>query len=194
MQPFLLAMNDPKEQQRLTNEGVALVESLPCTNDAEFQRLGELLKICKQQIKAYDSKRKEMSAPLRKITAEINSWFTPIVNSYKGAEKTLKGKIQYYSLQKAAEATRAREAITDAHGRGDMAEVLVQSTYLAPAPEIDGVSERKSWDFKVLNLKMVPRRYLELNVKKVRADIQAGIRTITGIEVFQKTSLAVRSK
>ena len=52
---------------------------------------------------------------------------------------------------------------------------------------------RTRWTFKVLDFNKVPRAYLVLDEKKVRAAIQAGIHNIDGLEVFEEPVTVLRT-
>jgi hypothetical protein len=48
------------------------------------------------------------------------------------------------------------------------------------------------WDYKVADISLVPRDYLILNEKAVKAAIKGGILNIPGLEIFEKPAVSVR--
>lgn len=52
---------------------------------------------------------------------------------------------------------------------------------------------RMDWTFEVIDPAQVPRKYLEVNEKAIRADVKAGIREISGIRIFEKPIMAIRT-
>lgn len=53
-------------------------------------------------------------------------------------------------------------------------------------------SVRKTWAFNLNDITKVPARYLQLNEVAVRAAIGSGVRNITGLEIYQKSTTVVR--
>ena len=47
---------------------------------------------------------------------------------------------------------------------------------------------RKDWTFEVINETLVPKAYMSIDSKKINDAIDAGIREIDGIRIFQKES------
>lgn len=48
------------------------------------------------------------------------------------------------------------------------------------------------WTFEVVDINAVPREYLVLDETAVRRAIQAGIREIPGLKIYQKPLLYIR--
>jgi hypothetical protein len=59
--------------------------------------------------------------------------------------------------------------------------------------ESGSASSRKVWTFEVVDMAKVPRTHLTLDEKQVRADIDAGIREIPGIKIFEKEKNVYRT-
>lgn len=51
---------------------------------------------------------------------------------------------------------------------------------------------KKTWTFRVTDLAQIPRGFLLLNEKSVREAIDAGLREIPGLHIYQEDSLSVR--
>jgi hypothetical protein len=56
------------------------------------------------------------------------------------------------------------------------------------------VTARLVWDFEIVDESKIPREYLMVNEKAIRAAIKAGVRDIPGVRIFQKEELAVKTK
>jgi hypothetical protein len=52
---------------------------------------------------------------------------------------------------------------------------------------------RTVWDYRVVDGAAIPREYLVLDERKVRAEIAAGVRSIAGLEIFEREALTVRA-
>lgn len=56
--------------------------------------------------------------------------------------------------------------------------------------KVSGV--KKVWVFEVTMLSKIPKKYFELDEKKIREAIASGTREIPGLRIFQETSIAIR--
>lgn len=54
-------------------------------------------------------------------------------------------------------------------------------------------TRRKTWTFEVVNAAAVPREYLAVDDKKIRQAVKDGAREIPGVNIFEKSGLAVRA-
>ena len=52
---------------------------------------------------------------------------------------------------------------------------------------------RMVWVHEVVDLSKVPRRYLELDERAVKADIKAGIREIEGLKIYEEPKSVFRT-
>jgi hypothetical protein len=52
---------------------------------------------------------------------------------------------------------------------------------------------RMDWDFEVIDANQVPRKYLMVNEKAIRADVKAGLREIPGVKIFEKPVMNIRT-
>jgi len=55
------------------------------------------------------------------------------------------------------------------------------------------VKVRKQWKFKVTDPNKVPKKYLIVDERLIRADIRAGIRNIDGVEIFEEEIMGVNT-
>ncbi len=91
-----------------------------------------------------------------------------------------------------ADADAAREA--QARAETERARALRSAPTTTVAGSTGGsLTAKKRWTFKVVDPVQVPRAYLEVNEKAIRAAVKAGVRQIPGVEVFQVEDLAVTS-
>jgi len=52
---------------------------------------------------------------------------------------------------------------------------------------------RMVWEVEVIDAALVPRKYLSVDEKAIRADVKAGIREIPGVKIFEKPVMAIRT-
>lgn len=159
-------------------------------------------------------KLQTITKPLDEAMKAARALFKPALEKLDGLDSQLRQKLIGYKRLAAAEAERVRkeaaEKADEAASRGDMEAALEHATAAvsvkAPARAVQAsqavaiassnirhaqVVSRKRWQFKVVDIKKVPREYLELNEKVVRATISSGIRNIAGLEIYEEDGLAV---
>nr|BDD43630.1 hypothetical protein 10 [Dehalococcoidia bacterium] len=74
-------------------------------------------------------------------------------------------------------------------------DIAVDQPTTQPTKTAEGTAyQSKVWDFKLINLSLVPHQYLQLDEKKVRQAIKAGTRKISGIDIFEKADVRFRTK
>lgn len=103
--------------------------------------------------------------------------------------------------KKAEEAQRAREQgkeilATAIESAPIIAPAVVVPREVKPAPTVSGgtISSREEWDFKIVDVNLIPREYLIPDEKTIRAVVKArkGSTQIPGIEVFARADVTVR--
>ena len=52
---------------------------------------------------------------------------------------------------------------------------------------------RMVWEIEVIDPAQVPRKYLTVDEKAIRADVKAGIREIPGVKIFERPVMAIRT-
>lgn len=51
---------------------------------------------------------------------------------------------------------------------------------------------RKVWTYQIIDESLVPRKYLMLDPRTIRADIASGVREISGLNIFQDIQMSIR--
>lgn len=121
------------------------------------------------QIKALTEARDEMLAPVRETERRIRAFFAAPLAALEAAKAHAKGSLAGY-LQAAARAnaeamTRAAEAARE--GRADEAREEAQALIPIVVPASVTIVER--WVFRVIAPEMVPRDFLTVDERKIRA-------------------------
>lgn len=60
--------------------------------------------------------------------------------------------------------------------------------------EDGNLKTKKEWDFCIKDFDLIPKSYLQIDEKKVKGAIKAGIRDIPGIKIFEEEKVALRVK
>jgi hypothetical protein len=55
---------------------------------------------------------------------------------------------------------------------------------------LGSITMRKSWDFQIVSFHEVPRTYCSPDPKLIREAVQAGVREISGVRIFEKSIVA----
>lgn len=113
------------------------------------------------------------------------------------------------AIQEQADLNQSEHAQQDADDIQEQIEELEQAPAVIPAARTSTlagtVGRQKRWTYKVVDLKKVPRKYLAVVIdqgpkrgqldsghKLVVAEIAAGTREIKGLEIYQKSHVAIR--
>jgi len=187
---------------------------LKITDAASSQEANNALIEVTSMHKAVKEKLETITKPMNQALKAARDFFNPALAQLDTLALQLRQGIVAYNRAAALVAENQRKEAADkaeaAAAKGDMKAALAHATdavsVVAPARAVMAssavataasnikhaqVTTRKRWTFKVVNLKKVPREYLELNEKVVRATISSGIREIDGLEIFQEDGLAV---
>jgi hypothetical protein len=205
-----LEKSEALKDETLTILGQA--KAIQITNHEQAMAAGDFLK----GIKALKKKIEEKLAPL--VKAAYDSWKKQVAfkkehdDPLDQAEAAVKGKMNFYlqeqerlrrveeyarqlEAQKAAEAQAEQDALLlEATGDEEAAEavraepVAAPVVVIAPVEKPQGISTSSIWRFKVTNPDIVPREYLDVDVKKIGAVVRAmkDATKIPGVEVFEE--------
>lgn len=88
-------------------------------------------------------------------------------------------------IQKEAEKLAIKEGVSTE-------EVMASTEKKELDTSTGNTSVKKKWTFKVTDEKKVNRKYLMLNETKIREDIRAGVREMTGMEIYQKEVITTK--
>lgn len=153
----------------------------------------EVLQDVKERAKRINDARLSATKPLRQSIDVIQGWFKPALDALAEVERDLKQKILNYRQQSEQERVAALAAIQSSTTVQQAQTAIVRAQEAAKAAEpTRGVTISKVWDWELENIEDVPTEYLSVDVAKVRADVQAGVRRIPGIRIFQKEVVSSR--
>jgi len=184
-----------KTQEELSTEGThvekACAQALALVVDDEesHELAGDACRYVKAQIKTLEDKRKSVTQPLLAIKREIDSWFKPVVDQWREAEKDLKAKMLAHA-SKVAEANRKAQLAAVAADTPEEAVTALQA--ISEKPKATGVHTVKRWTYEVIDVTSVPEEFLAVDDTEVKAAIKGGVREIAGLRIYQDESLAVR--
>ena len=164
----------------------------------------------KKLLKTLNLKREEVIASTNTFTRGINGFIKVFKDKGDAAVSEYNRNVSTYTAKIEAE-SRAREARARKEAeklKKQIEEDAKAKGYEAPQVEVIPMEEkrdtvirtesgasahtRKVWTFKIIKLSDVPIEYLMLDEKKVNGVIKAGIRSIPGLDIFQKGTTVFR--
>lgn len=198
---------------------LAQSRALVIRSEEDLDVAGGLLQEIKARFNEAEGLRKSLTAPVNLHLKKLNGMFKPLTEALTAAEAGLKKQILDFRTRQqdiaAEQAERVRQeqarmAMADASRRAEAAETAEEArsiraeavdqvkaiqtadAYVAPPARAAGVSVRTLWDWEVVDLAQVPIEFIEVDGAAIRKAIAAGVRSIPGVKIFQRESVAVR--
>ena len=171
-----------------------IIQAMQCTTEPEYQHVSAALKACKGEIKRLETKRKTFTGPLLQTKRLIDAEFKMPITILEACEKQLKIKVVDYHAAIEVQQHVAMVSLQAAHAQGNFAQAIQLSQSVPEVPKVDGVSVSHVWKYRLVDAMAVPREYLAVNDKAVRAAIRDGHREIPGLEIYQESQVRAASK
>ena len=209
----LIPAKEAEEVQEITSGVVKAAEGVVINSDDSMQEASDILSWVAKAKKQVEDKRKFLVKPLNDHVKSINEMFKGYMAPLEKADTVLRQKVMAYRqeqerirreeeerLRKEAEAERKR---LEKQAKKDGAQPPPPPPPVAPStPEqaktvhsdMGSVTTKTVWDFEIVDEDKVPRSFMIVNEKAIRAAVKAGVRNIPGVKVFQKEEFAVRAK
>ena len=173
---------------------LANVQTLQVTDQASLDWTSTLLKEVMAKEKDLTAELQSFTKPHREAEAKVRAWFKPALDAAAALRLALKSKIGAYHLAQQAAQTTALAAAAERFKAGDVAG---GATALAAVPEAPtaskGVGVRTVEKFRIVNADLVPREACSPDESKIKA-LRALGREVPGVEFYQDTQVAVRTK
>jgi hypothetical protein len=168
---------------------------LPVVTSEQITFASELLVDVKGRLKELDERMREITRPLNEALKSTRDLFRPALDAYGEAEAILKQKIAAAHAAIAAENRRAMLAAQAAMQAGDVRAAALATATIAEKPEVEGVRTRETWTFRVVDARLVPREFLVIDEKKIRAHVaeHGDSRPIPGVAI-EKTTQVVAAR
>ena len=199
---------------------VAQAQTFAIATMIDYQLAGEELKMIKGRMKELDDLRKSMTRPLDEAKKHIIALFAPAEDGLKKAENLIKRAMLGYQqeqerkrqeeeakLRKIAEdEQRRRNGLASkqaekarARGEEDRAQEILDNVPVIPTPvvlkeqpKVKGISTRKVWKFRIVDVSLLPREYMIPNEKMLLAFARAtkGTIPVPGVEFYAEEVIA----
>jgi len=189
-------------------------------SDEQYIQAFNLCKEIKNKHVELENKRKEITIPLDEAKKKIMDLFRKPLEILANAERIIKNAALIYQQmqekkrieeekrliklqEKEAERLRLRAEKAQEKGKFDKAEELKEQaeqiinilpTARIEIPEIEGVSTKTTWRYKIIDINQIPREYLIPNDEMLNKTAIAtkGTLQIPGIEFYSQPIISVR--
>lgn len=171
--------------------------SFEILSDEDYQFVGETLREVKGVYKQIEERRKKVTAPLNEALKEFRAWYQPALAVLENTEALLKRKLADYDTAQRERARLAMEAAAEASRQGDFDAAHAASQGIVSAPQAKGITVTRRWDYRLVDLSLVPREFLCLDHSAVKIYLKAAGKDtptqIPGLEFFETESVTARS-
>jgi hypothetical protein len=193
-----------------TKRALAQAQALTVTTAGEYEEAAEVLKALTAREKEVEAQKAKLWDPLAVLTKNVQAIFNPPLKLLEQAKKVVSGKMGAYALeqrnialaaqqranQEAEEArekllAKAERASDDGnHARAVILEARAGSVQApmieSQTPKVAGVQLRERWVFEVTDPDRVPREFLMVDERLIRAEVNAkeGLAKIPGVRIW----------
>jgi hypothetical protein len=214
------AIVNPEQVGKLISPLVNQVQQLKIQTNDDYEMGCSLLQVIatrkKQVEEVFDPIVSKAYAAHKEAVGQKKKFMDPLL----AAEFAVKGKVSQYQAEqerirrkeedrqreflKAENEKRAIEEASQltAEGEQELADIVLQNAIeetpvvvvSSSVPKQEGISSRKDWNFRITNEMLIPREYLMVNEKAIRAVVKAqkSLTKIPGVEVFSRDTVSVR--
>ncbi len=189
-------------------------EAFKIASDADYESAGDLAGVINEKKKSIDNMRKFFVQPLNVQVDNINGMFMPKIKEADEIVRLLKGKMSFYFDKKEEARLKEEKRLDDIRKAADAKRAEAGKEAIAtPVREVAQVAKtvtssvvqsqvRKTWEHEIISMSELPE-----DIKKaifaeawkkgivtmvVQKFVDAGLREITGVRVFEKSSIALK--
>ncbi len=200
-------MTNTNQEIEVLSKEVASIEKKVLTeirNDAENALVSNLLVQVMVKQKETEKARIFLVKDLNDHVKKINVEFKKVSGPLETMEKILKTAITTYRAKCEAviekERAKLQEKFEKKQEKAIAAGKSLDSVLMPTVNEIPAVIEtktgeiktKKDWSFEIVDEKLIPREYLEVNESAIRKAVKSGgVRSIPGVKIFEVENLAV---
>ena len=174
-------------------EMAQIAASMVVTNPATYDTITQLYRKARDWKKALEDKRKELVAPARAEMTRINdkakTLSDPLDAVIDLANAKANGYMRHLEAAKRIEDAKIREAASLFDAADEIYIVPMEKSIRGNGAVTVSKTEKK---FKLIDLSKVPLKYLMLDEAAIKKDLQLGISSIEGLEVYEETTTQLR--
>lgn len=211
--PSSITMPVPQADPELSKSAQRMLlqaQALTVTTAAEYEDAAVVLQKLTEREKEVEAKKAVLWDPLAKLTKGVQALFNPPLKVLDQAKKVVSGKMGAYALEQRNialarqrrendEAEEARAKLLDKaliagrdgnHARAEVLEARAESiqapTIESDIPKVSGIQLRERWLFEVEDADKVPREFLMVDERLIRAEVNAkgSLAKIPGVRIW----------
>ena len=213
VEPNVVNLPVPQSDPELSKSAkrfLSEAQDLSVTTASEYESAAEVLVKLTEREKEVEARKKELWDPLAKLTRSVQALFNPPLKVLEQAKNIVKDKMSAYALSQRAiqvaaqqranqEAEETREKLLEKAERAAdagneerayvleaRAESVQAPTVEMDIPKVAGVQLRERWLFEVTDPDKVPREFLMVDERLIRAEVNAkeGAAKIPGVRIW----------
>jgi len=167
------------------------LSSLTIHNDKDLALAAEQLVRLKAFLSRIEESRTRLVKPLNDHVKYINSEFHKITDKPKKLEALIRQIMMDYRKEQNAKLTEEQKKIEQALADSPFALSLAKESKLTQPKTIEGVTFKTTWQFEIVDPKLVPDKYKVIDETLVREAIRNGERQIPGIRIYSEERPAI---
>ena len=168
----------PKDAQNAVDTGLKQLERIQratvvtIKDDVGYATAGEALRQVKALIEQAEDERTNIVKPINDGVKRINEFFKKLTAPAKAYEAELKiGLVHYQDTKRQLEMEKAEKEAKRLEKRSPeaAADLRQAAAERAVVPAVEGVGLRKTWTYEIEDEAAIPREFLMVDEKKLRA-------------------------
>lgn len=161
------------------------VRAFPLETDEDKEALADILIGLKEEMKALDAKKKEVTAPMNVALKAFRAWFRPVEDIYAQTEAEGKRRLLAYDRDRRIRQQKDLAVAVETQDRT----ALIRATI--PEKKIDNIQKRKVWRVRIVDKAQVPLDYMVVDERRLLAEARKGGKAPAGVEFYQEETLAL---
>jgi len=157
----------------------------------------EVLRKIKQRKTTIEDERKKITKPLNASLKQVNALFKNLSEPLSEADKIIRQKILAFRAKREEQAAKRQakllekaETAEEEEDDEERAEELTEQAAKV-VPLVGSSTTSKRWTFTVEEPSVVPRKYMMVDDRAIRAAVRNGVRDIPGVKIYQEEGLRV---
>lgn len=171
--PVALATRETSAHATEANAVKAALADFPVTTKEQIELASGILVDVKGKARALEERLQEITRPLNAALASVRDLFRPALNAYSEVEVLLKRRIADAHMAIERANREAMEAAAAQMAAGNVLAAAQAATSMVERPAAEGVRTQEILTYRVVNALEVPREFLTVDDKKVRAHLAA---------------------
>ena len=177
-----------KENKSIVQIASSATKIAVIKTDKDLTSAIDFLVRVKKRLKETEEERLSYTKPINESLGKLNARFKELSGPLKEAERSVKDGILVYRKIKEDQRSKDEADLIKKNGNADI--TLADRVPDIMESKTGEIRTRKTWTFKVVDMKKVTRDWLVVDERKVKEAIKSGERNIKGLEIYQEEDLS----